>query len=147
VSVNLQKMLMQRSNPWMMKMERGLEQAVCILRGTADDSTISCLAEAFVACDDGAVKAELAGELCTTVATRWCDALAAIANGCKSPIWNALAAIVLCLCSAGSEMEYETFSDAASKLIATAMDDTASDPTAEKFIFFALLAKIIQIRF
>jgi hypothetical protein len=126
-------------------MDSGIGRAVAILRAVPSDLIINGLAEAMIACDSEAVKCEMAKELCATVAARGCDALAAIAEACGSPIWNALAATTLCLCGAENETESHTFLAASCKLAKSAADDMVASPSAGKFIFFLLLAKILNL--
>ena len=128
-------------------MDMGLDRAAGILRAVQDDPAVACLVEVYGACGDEAMKAELAGELCTTVAMRGCDALAAIALDCGAPIWSAVAAMAMCLCGAQNDIERTTFSDALVKLLPEAIGDAISDLKPEKLLFLILLATTLHVRF
>ncbi|MDR1436191.1 MAG: hypothetical protein LBI39_03245 [Puniceicoccales bacterium] len=109
------------------------------------DPAVASLAEIYAACGDPALMAEVCVELRATIAVRCCNAIAASASGCGTPVWGAVAAMAACLCAAQNDRERLTFSSALAEMVPVALADAMSGPTAEKRAFLVLLGVALSI--
>jgi hypothetical protein len=131
----------EQSNYW----KKIMDKANWILHEKTTDATIGGLTGILNSCADEATKALVVRELSAAVKARQCGALAALAEGCGSPLWGALAAMALCMCNGDSEEEISMFRDPIHRLLNCAIDDVERNPKQEKHCFLQLLVDCVLV--